>query len=159
MIGRKANKLLETNTFDQDEFYQIKTFDRPQSNRKGVSVGKRKNSPREPPRTQSLTKLGIRKRSRTNLVQTARELDPLLLRRLKPQFTGTNKIEKEALYENNLAVRMEMNNVKDENMKLRTQLNRLMKELERRDDILNNRPSITTRANNTHLVSNLKVAV
>ena len=29
-------------------------------------------------------------------------------------------MEKEALYETNIAVRMEMNNVKDENMKLRT---------------------------------------
>ena len=69
-------------------------------------------------------------------------------------------MEKEALYETNIAVRMEMNNVKDENMKLRTQLNRLMKELERRDEQLNNRQSVTARnAYNTHLVGNLKIAV
>ena len=40
---------------------------------------------------------------------------------------------------------MEMNNVKDENMRLRTQLNRIMKELERRDEMMNNRQAVTAR--------------
>ena len=45
-------------------------------------------------------------------------------------------MEVEHLYENNLAVKTEFNKIKEENIRLKTTIQRLSKELDRKEDVI-----------------------
>ena len=45
-------------------------------------------------------------------------------------------MEVESLYENNLAIKTEFNKMKEENMRLKTTIQRLSKELDKKEDVI-----------------------
>ena len=84
------------------------------------------------------------------------------LARLKPKHIA---LEKERLYEETLALKMEANYFREENVKLRTKMQQLERELDRRDETLEGLKStakerhFSATIHSTHLVSNLKTTI
>lgn len=85
--------------------------------------------------------------------------DAATLTRMKPKHIA---VDKERLYEEALALKMEANYFREENVKLRTKLQQLERELEKRDDTLEDlratakEKHFSSTLQSLHLVSNLK---
>lgn len=85
--------------------------------------------------------------------------DAATLARLKPKHIA---LEKERLYEETLTLKMEANYFREENVKLRTKMQQLERELDRRDGMLEGLRGTAIKRNfsatlhSTHLVSSLK---
>lgn len=102
--------------------------------------------------------------AKKNLVNIASKLsikpqqDAYLLTRLKPTYIS---IDKERLYEDNMALKLALNGLQVENTKIKTRLTQLEKELARKDDIIEEL-SVGEKSPGhkyAHLVNNLKQAI
>jgi len=88
--------------------------------------------------------------------------DAATLARMKPKYIA---LDKERLYEEALALKMEANYFREENVKLRTRMQQLDKELEKRDETLEDlrttakEKHFSTTLQSLHLLSSLKSTV
>lgn len=88
--------------------------------------------------------------------------DAATLTRMKPKYIA---LDKERLYEEALALKMEANYFREENVKLRTKMQQLERELEKRDETLEDlrttakEKHFSTTLQSLHLISSLKSTV
>ena len=131
-------------------------FHRRKGNRPSSAKANQTPSLRKPPRPSSAT----RGQDNLNRVPSHYEPDPAVLARLKPRSIT---LEKERLYEDALTLKMEMNWVKEENVKLRTKIQQMEKERLRREEVLedsrNKEQYYGKTAQSQHLVGSLKLAI
>lgn len=131
-------------------------FHRRKANRPSSAKANQTPSLRKPPRPSSAT----RNQENLNRVPSHYEPDPAVLARLKPRSIT---LEKERLYEDALSLKMEMNWVKEENLKLRTKIQQMEKERLRREEVVEesrNRDQYYGKtAQSQHLVGSLKLAI
>ena len=102
--------------------------------------------------------------AKKNLVNIASKLslkppqDAYLLNRLKPTYIA---IDKERLYEDNMALKLAVNNLQAENIKIKTRVTHLEKENSKKDDIIEELSANEKSPGHKyiHLVSNLKQTI
>ncbi|CAG9327191.1 unnamed protein product [Blepharisma stoltei] len=93
--------------------------------------------------------------------KTKRDSDVTFLARLRPRGIP---MDKERLYEDNMALKLKMNMINEEMVKLRTKLNQYEREIIKRDDLIEElrNPAEKIPGQNikqTHLVANLKQSI
>ncbi|OMJ86097.1 hypothetical protein SteCoe_12453 [Stentor coeruleus] len=137
------NKEDETSRDDEYMFEKVSTQGkslRPAS-AKGMEFFKQKR-----PTTSKHLPINIRREKTKNLV------DLSILSRLKPRRI---KIEKERLYEDNMALKLKNNSLNEEIIRLRTKVSQIEKELSKREDQFDHNQN----SKPVHLVNNLKSSI
>ena len=131
-------------------------FHRRKANRPSSAKANQTPALRKPPRPSSAT----RGQDNLNRVPSHYEPDPAVLARLKPRSIT---LEKERLYEDALTLKMQLNLVKEENIKLRTRIQQMDKERLRREELFedshNKDQFYGKTASSQHLVNSLKLAI
>jgi chromosome segregation ATPase len=102
--------------------------------------------------------------AKKNLVNIASKLsikpsqDAYLLSRLKPTLIA---IDKERLYEDNMALKLALNGLQSENVKIKTRITQLEKEVSKKDDIIEELSANEKSPGHKyiHLVNNLKQTI
>ncbi|CAG9333196.1 unnamed protein product [Blepharisma stoltei] len=94
------------------------------------------------------------------LIKTKNDQDLTFLAKLRPRVV---QIDKERLYEDNMALKLKMNSLTDEMVKLKTKINQLERELARKEDIIddlrNPGEKMPMQNKQGHLISSLKQTI